>query len=41
MTIHKRPLPTSIFLLRACGLWLVCLGNYFAFWRPLLLPEDL
>jgi len=41
MTIHKRSLPTSTLLLRVCGLWLVGLGGYFAFWRPSLLPEDL
>lgn len=25
----------------ACGVWLVCLGAYFIFLRPALLPEDL
>lgn len=41
MIIHERSSSTSTFLLRACGLWLIGLGSYFAFWRPLLLPEDL
>ena len=41
MTTHEGPSPTSVFLLRTCGLWLVGLGSYFAFWRPPLLPEDL
>jgi len=25
----------------ACGVWLLCLGSYFIFIRPPLLPEDL
>ena len=30
----------SMWLLIACGIWLVALGSYFIFLRPALLPED-
>ena len=33
-------LRTSIWLLTACGVWLVALGVYFIVLRPALLPED-
>ncbi|WP_231582257.1 MULTISPECIES: hypothetical protein [Cupriavidus] len=31
---------TSMWLVMACGVWLVGLGAYFVFLRPALLPED-
>ena len=30
----------AMWLLIACGIWLVELGSYFIFLRPALLPED-
>jgi len=30
-----------MFILIACGIWLIGLGLYFMFLRPALLPEDL
>ena len=41
MIIHRRPRHASTVLLTSCGLWLVGLGGYFAFWRSPILPEDL
>jgi hypothetical protein len=38
VTAQRLTLSGGIFL--ACGLWLVALGLYFAFFRPALLPED-
>lgn len=31
----------AMWLLMVCGVWLVCLGIFFVFVRPPLLPEDL
>jgi len=33
--------PPFVVVLMACGVWLICLGLYFIFLRPALLPEDL
>lgn len=41
MNARVRARQVSVWMLMACGLWLVALGLYFAFLRPTLLPEDL
>ncbi len=40
MSAPLRTHPVSMWLLVACGVWLVSLGLYFIFLRPPLLPED-
>ncbi|MES2510024.1 MULTISPECIES: hypothetical protein [Polaromonas] len=40
MSAPLRIRPVSMWLLVACGIWLVSLGLYFIFLRPPLLPED-
>lgn len=40
MSAHIRTRHVSMWLLIACGIWLVSLGLYFIFLRPPLLPED-
>jgi hypothetical protein len=31
---------SAAWMMGTCGVWLIGLGLYFAFWRPALLPED-
>lgn len=40
MSAPLRTRPVSMWLLIACGIWLVSVGIYFIFLRPPLLPED-
>ena len=40
MTMTKKTLPVSSWMLIACGGWLLALGFYFIILRPPLLPED-
>ena len=40
MEIRRRRPTISLFVLMACGIWLIGLGLYFIFLRPPLLPED-
>jgi len=40
MEERKRTQSVSVFILAACGLWLIALGLYFILLRPALLPED-
>lgn len=40
MTRHRRSWPFSAILLAAFGVALVCIGAFFMFLRPPLLPED-
>lgn len=40
MTLHTSTPRTAMWLLTACGVWLIALGAYFIWVRPALLPED-
>ncbi|TGT21767.1 hypothetical protein EN812_35795, partial [Mesorhizobium sp. M4B.F.Ca.ET.169.01.1.1] len=41
MTQHRRSWPFSAILLVVFGVALVCIGAFFMFLRPPLLPEDM
>lgn len=40
VTVHTSAPRAAMWLLTACGVWLIALGAYFVFLRPALLPED-
>jgi hypothetical protein len=40
VTVRTAPPRVAMWLLTACGVWLIVLGAYFVFVRPALLPED-